>query len=234
MVALRHLRPVAHLPGQLERGLEEVHEQANRPIEPAQRRRCLKAHVAPVARDAPDHSAVLLLHPRLVVLAIRPAAGERDPGRRAVVPHGLVHEHAVVVRIEPQQRKRQPLAHLPQHLGQQRLLAHQQRRALRPAGRDVGQRQRLHEAALRRRPAVRHQVSLHEPRRRVVPVGKRPNRHAAPHAGRRRRPTTRSSSRLPPDFTQRPVDRRRAHRQQPAAHLRRQLKVPVPLHRIDQ
>jgi hypothetical protein len=57
---------------------------------------------------------------------------------------------------------------------------------------------------------MRHQVGLHGPRRRIIPVGKRANRHAAPHSGRGRRATTRSSSRLSFDLLQRSVDSRRA------------------------
>ena len=134
----------------------------------------------------------------------------------------------------PSSGERQQLAHLAQHLGQQPLLAHQQRRALRPARGDVGQHQRLHEAAARRRPAMRHQVRFDEPGRRVLPVREGPHRHAAPHRRRRRRAPAFLAACRVLHRPQRPVDRRRAHRQHAGAHLRRQLQMPVPLHRLHQ
>src|SRR5690349_1369627 len=116
MIALGHLRPIPKLLSQLEGWLEEVHEQTNRSIEPAQSRRSLKALIAPVAHDAPNNSAVLLLHPGLVVLAIRPAACELNANLLAVRLHGLVQEHAVIIRVEPEQRERHSFANLAQHL----------------------------------------------------------------------------------------------------------------------
>src|SRR3954453_382643 len=112
MIALGHLRPIPYLLSQLEGWLKEVHEKTNRSIEPAQSRRSLKALVAPVAYDAPDHSAILLLHPGLVVLAIRAAACELNASPLAVRLHRLLQEHAVVIRVEPEQRERHPLADL--------------------------------------------------------------------------------------------------------------------------
>lgn len=51
------------------------------------------------ANDRP----VLLFDNRLVVLASGPAARELDAGVAAIVPNRLVHEHAVVVGVEPRQ-----------------------------------------------------------------------------------------------------------------------------------
>jgi len=180
VIALSDRPAVARLFRQLERGLEEVHEQAERRIEPCQRRRCAQPLVASVANRVPNDRAVLLLDPGLVVLAIRTASRELHARCLAVVPHGLVHEHAVVVRVEPKQRERKQLAQLSQHLGQQILFAHQQRRALRPSRGDVGQRQGLHEASLRRRPAMRNQVRLDKAGWRVRPSPRRcaPRRYA--------------------------------------------------------
>src|SRR5438105_167553 len=45
---------------------------------------------------------------------------------------------------------------------------------------------------------------------------------------------TRRSTRLLPDVSQGPVDRGRAHRQQADAHLRREPKMAMPLHCLDQ
>jgi hypothetical protein len=86
------------------------------------------------------------------------------------------------------------------------------RRTLRPARGDVGQHQGLHEAAPRDRPTMGHQIRLDKSRRRIVPAIKRAHRHAAPDRYRRSRQAARRCSRLPPDITQRPIDRHRAHR----------------------
>jgi hypothetical protein len=94
--------------------------------------------------------------------------------------------------------------------------------------------QRLHVATLRRRPAMCHQVCLHEPGRRIVPVAEGANHHAAPDRRRGRRATTRPSSRSASRFPQCPIHRRRTHRQQTRQHLWRQLKMAVPLHCRDQ
>ena len=139
MIAFRDLRPVASLCRELERGLEEIHEQPHRPIQARQYRRRLQTLKASIADCPPDHGPVLLLDPRLVVLSIGTAARELDPRGEAVISHGIVHEHAVVVRVQSEEGEGQQLAHFAQHLGQQSLFAHQQRRAFRPAGGDVGQ-----------------------------------------------------------------------------------------------
>jgi hypothetical protein len=60
---------------------------------------------------------------------------------------------------------------------------------------------------------VRHKIRLDEPGRRIIPVIEGSYRNATPDCGRRRRVPTLSSSRLRPDITQNPVDRRGAHRQ---------------------
>jgi hypothetical protein len=52
--------------------------------------------------------------------------------------------------------------HFAQYLRQQSLFAHQQRRTLGPARRDVGQHQGLYKAAPRDRPTVGHQVRRRE------------------------------------------------------------------------
>src|SRR5215217_7898546 len=93
---------------------------------------------ASIAHNATHHGAVLLLDKGLVVLAIGPAARERDPGRLAIIADGLVHEHTVIVRVEPEQVEGQQLAQLRQNLAQQALLPDQQRPALGPSRRNVG------------------------------------------------------------------------------------------------
>src|SRR5438874_1434605 len=124
MVALPDQCPVTHLSGQLERGLEEIHEQPHRGIQARQRRRGFQTLEPPIANRATHDRAILLLHPGLVILAIGAAAGELDPDLLAIISNGLVHEHAVVVGVEPKQWERQQLAYFAQYLRQQPLFAH--------------------------------------------------------------------------------------------------------------
>ena len=148
MIALADARPVALLLRQLERGLEEVHEQPHRRIEFRQRRARPPGPRAAGSRRSAARPRRSSARPRPGRSCGRAGTGERDLLGGAVIPHGLVHEHGVVVGVEAEQRERQVLAHFLQHRDQQRLLAHQQRRAFGPAGGDVGQHQRLHEAAV--------------------------------------------------------------------------------------
>ena len=167
-------------------------------------------------------------------LVPRTAAGENDPGIPAIVAHRRVHENAVVVRVETEQFERQPPADLAQHLPEQGLFAVQKRRALRPSCGDVGDSKRLHEAPVRHRTAMRDEVGLDEPRRRVVPVRERAHRNALADRRWRSRPTALSAACLFADLAKRPVDRRRAHGQYRGADLRTESQVPVPFHRLDQ
>src|SRR5450631_231646 len=68
-----------------------------------------------------------------------------------------------------------------------RLKGQKGRPDIKPSG--ISHCQRLHEASLRRWPAMRHPVRLHEARQRVVPPVKRAYRNAAPDGRRRRRST---------------------------------------------
>src|SRR3546814_8263219 len=61
-----------------------------------------------------------------------------------------------------------------QHARKQALLAEQQGGALRPSRRNVGQNQRLGEAAPRHWSAVRYQICFEVTGRRIVPVIERP------------------------------------------------------------
>ena len=104
VIALPDLCPVTRLRGQLERGLEEIHEQPDRDIQSRQRSRGFQTFEAAVADHAAHDSAILLIYPSLVVLAIGTVARELDPDLLAIIPKGLVHEHAVVVDIQTEQR----------------------------------------------------------------------------------------------------------------------------------
>src|SRR3954447_20035626 len=221
MIALADPCALALLPGQLERGLEDVHEQPCRRVERGQSRRGRQPLQASIAHDAADHGAVLLLDEGLVVFAIGSTAREGDALRLAVIPYGLVDEHAVVVRVEPEQIEGHQLAQFAQHILEQHLLADQQRRALGPARGDIGQDERLHEAAARRRAAVGDQVRLDVAGRRVLPIGEGAHRDAAPERRRAGHPASRSAARLVTEAAQCPVDRCRAHRQQGGTDLGR-------------
>ena len=99
-MALPYPRTLARFLRQLERGLEEVHEQPHSRIEMGECGRCLQPFEPPIADHAAHNRAVLLLDPGLIILAIRAAARELDTGDPAILLHGLVHEHAVVVGVE--------------------------------------------------------------------------------------------------------------------------------------
>src|SRR6516162_691115 len=113
VIALPDLRPITRLRGQLERGLEEIHEQPHRGIQSRQRGRRFQALEAAIADRATHDRAILLFHPSLVVLAIGTAARELDRHLLAIIPNGLVHEHAVVVRVQPEQGKGSSLRNSP-------------------------------------------------------------------------------------------------------------------------
>ena len=70
MTVLRDLCPVARLCRELERGLEEIHEQPHRSIQAPQHRRRLQTLEASIADCPTDYGTVLLLNPRLVVFSI--------------------------------------------------------------------------------------------------------------------------------------------------------------------
>ena len=72
--------------------------------------------------------------------------------------------------FHPEQCERHTFPNLAQDFAQQMPLPHQRARTLSSPSRSSGQRQCLDEAALRRRPAVRHQIRFDEAGRRVVPA----------------------------------------------------------------
>ena len=110
MIALAHPRSVALLLGQSEGGLEKVHEQPYRRVEPRERRSGLQSLKTTIAHNTANHSAILLLHERLIVLAIRPETREYNTRFLTIVVHGLIHKHTVVVCIEAEQIEWQKLS----------------------------------------------------------------------------------------------------------------------------
>src|SRR5437588_5487500 len=85
VIALPDQCAVTRLRGQLERGLEEIHEQPHRGIQSRQRGCGFQTLKAAIADGAAHDCAILLLHPGLVVLAIGAAARELDPGLLAII-----------------------------------------------------------------------------------------------------------------------------------------------------
>jgi len=170
----------------------------------------------------------------LIILAIGPRAGERDLRCVAPVLDRLVHEDAVIVRIEAEQRKWQRRAQGSHDLTQQALLAEQKGRTFSPSCRHIGEGQRLHEAAARRRAAMCHKIRFHVSGHRVVPIRKGPDRHAAPHRRGMGIPPTLTARTVRPDRGENPVDRGCADLAQPDAYHLVQREMAVPLHRWDQ
>jgi putative transposase len=92
MIAFGDLRTVALLGSQLERGLEEIHEQPGRPKKAHDgpgRRQDFKA---PIAQKLPYNGAILLLDPRLVILAVGP------PSSRFLMCYGTELTSMAVLR----------------------------------------------------------------------------------------------------------------------------------------
>ena len=109
--------PSRAFPASLKDGWKKFTNNRNDEYSRARGRRRLQPLVTPVPHGAPDHGAVLLFNPGLVVLAIRTAAREHQPRFFAVGFHGLVHEYDVVVRVEPEQYKWHAFPNLGQDFG---------------------------------------------------------------------------------------------------------------------
>src|SRR5271156_1844938 len=152
---------------QLERGLEEVHEQTRSAVQSGDRLCGGNALETTVAQQLAHDSAVLLLDPRLVVLPPRPRASEFDPMSETVIDQGLVHKLAAIVDIQRTKREGQSQANTFERLNKQAALSNHQRRRLRPAARDVGQDQTVDVAAAVGVAAMRDTVHLHASRRRL-------------------------------------------------------------------
>jgi|GEM_PF-2174041 len=219
---------------QLERRLEQVAVQPRRGIEANQRGRRVHAFAPAVAHQPADHGAVLLLHPGLVVLAIRPGPGHLQPLAPAPGHHELVHEGAVVVEVHAQQGKGEQRSRLLEGRDHQAALPQQHRHTLGPARGDVGQHHGLHEAAGRRRAGMSHEVDLGIARRRIAPIAEGADRHRAPH--RRAQPGTPAQATAGDDahLRQQAVHRRYADGQQLAAKFGVQIEPAVPLQRRQQ
>ncbi len=146
-----------------------------------------------------------------LVLAVGSATREHNVRLLTIRFQRFVYEHGIIVGIDALQRERQLSAKFCQHGAQERLLAHQQRRTLRPTGRNIREHQRLDKTTAPRGPAVGDQIGFDKAQRRILPVGGRPYRDA-PSQCARHRPAPLACTLLS-DLPQRPIDRRRARRQ---------------------
>ena len=99
-------------------------------------------------------------------------------------PQRVIQECAVVVCIQPQQRKRQLRPQPLDGLHNQGLFADRQRQAFRPTRHDVGQ-QRMHKAAFCPGPTMRNQIDFQIARPQLFfPIGKRADGNQLAHTVR--------------------------------------------------
>jgi hypothetical protein len=148
----------------------------------------------------------------------------------AVRQHRLVDELAPVVGVEAAQGERHRRPQPRQRLDDQRTFLDGKRDTLGPPARDVGERERVREAAGHVLAAVGHEVGFHEARQGVVPIAERPNRDRASDGGLRVRPRS-PSIKILAGAGEQPIDRRSAHREELLLHAGFELQVAVPLER---
>ena len=148
VVLLDDACPVPRFRLQLERRLKEVDVEACDRIKLGEGRRGGHAAQATVADQSAHNGAVLLLDPGLVVLLVGSCAGAFDLLLLAEVEDCIVHERAVIVRVQALEREWQQRLRRGESVDDQALLAHEQGEALRPPGGDVGQHERVDEVAV--------------------------------------------------------------------------------------
>ena len=100
VILFRDFRSLARLRFQFERGLKEVDIAAGGFVQRTQRFGGFHARKSAIADELPNDRSILLLHPGLIVLAVRPGAGKLQAGSPAVVQNRFVDECTVVIRIE--------------------------------------------------------------------------------------------------------------------------------------
>src|SRR5580658_9773610 len=173
MIALGHLCAVTMLLGKLEGRLKEVDEQPGGTVKTRDCPSGGQSFEAPIAQELPYDGSVLLLDPRLVVLAVGAGAGEFDSATQAILDQPVVHELGAVVHVKGSQGERQALADPLERFNHQRTLSDNDRSGLCPSTRDVGQDEAVHIASAVDRSTMRHQIHFHAARRWLIPVGKR-------------------------------------------------------------
>src|SRR5580698_6677234 len=178
MIALQDARSRSDLLFEFEGWLEEVHKQARGAVQARKRLDCAGPFESVISDKSTDHCRVLLLDPSLVVFMVRPRSRELDALRGAVSQEGLIEELTAVVDVNAGEAERQAAAQGVDRFNNEATFPNQQGQTLGPTGCDVGQGQRMHEAAGGDIPTVGDQVDLHEARHGLVPVGECPDRHA--------------------------------------------------------
>ena len=227
MIALGHLSALAVLLRELEGGLEEVHEQTRGAVQARDSLRSGDTLKAAVAQELAYDSAVLLLDPSLIVLAIGARASEFDPMTEAVIDQRLVHKLAAVINVQRTKREGQSQANAVESLDDQATLPHHQGRGLGPTTGDVGHNQAIDVAAAVDFPAMRDQVHLHAARRGFVPVREGAHRHT-PACLRHRAANLPQACRAT-WHSQQSIDGRGAHGQNLLANRLTEMQMPIAL-----
>src|ERR1035437_4965664 len=140
-------RPFPRFGLQLERGLEEVDVETGNLVESTQCRCFTQTLQAAITNQLANNGSVLLFDPRLIVLSIGAAASENDALLLAIIQQRVVHECAVVVCVQSEQRKGKLGPQTSNGFYNEALLANRKSQALGPSRGHVGQYQRVHKAA---------------------------------------------------------------------------------------
>lgn len=166
-----HPTPLPGLLLELHGGLEDVHVQAQRPVELGQlpiRRLPFKPVIS---HQLPDHRAVLLFDETLIVLLGDPSSGEGDVLLLTIGQQQIVDELAAIVSIQSQDGEWHKLGGVAKSVFDGMLGPMEQWQALDPAGRDVRENEGVQEGALGAVAAVGDQIGLEESRTSVISVG---------------------------------------------------------------
>ncbi len=131
-------------------------------------------------------------------------------------------------QVDPQDRHRQPPGYDAQRLGDQGLLAGQQRNCFNPAGGDIGHRQGLDERSGHIAAAVGHQVDLKVAGIGAMPIGKGPDGDCLMVAIAAAGISSAAAGGLA-DWFEHPIDRRRTDCQELVACVWVQPQVSVAL-----
>jgi hypothetical protein len=151
------------------------------------------------------------------------------PGSRHHRDNRLVHEEAVILKVDATQWKREQRHRAGASFDEKRAAARNQRQALGPACGDVRQHHRLHKAAGRRRAGMGDKINLDKSGRWVLTIAERPHRYRATHRRTEASAPPATTARCHPHRGEQATDRPRTYRQQQPANrlVNRQLAVPL-------
>ena len=158
---------------QLHRRLEEVHVQPHRPIQLGQLTIGALTFEPVVPDQLPNDRAIFLFDPGLVIFVADPSASEGDLPNVTIRQQFFVDELTAVIRIDAEYREGEQATRLLERVHHAVLTTVQQRQALRPRRRDVGQSEGVQERSVGRSTAMSNQVTLEEPWLDVSPLGER-------------------------------------------------------------